>query len=140
MQEFGAYLYPFFKNLLILCLTPWIMFLFLTLRRIGLKGFSFLIWLEENSVRFQVGFLLILSLSLAMALTDISPLFKWAGLDINQSPAALGVVLGVLIMVGIPTNPKDGDDKTDKVHDIQDKAQAIIKTSTEIATDDKLKK
>lgn len=84
--------------------------------------------------RFVVGFVFVFSLSLLMALTDVSPLFKVIGLDINASPVALGV--GIAVLLNISINPKASSDpeKEDKVKDIQVKANEIIKTSADIGT------
>ncbi len=84
--------------------------------------------------RFIVGFVFILSLSTLMALTDVAPLFKVFGFDINASPVGLGLSIGAMLMAGLNT-AQQIDGKKEKVVEIQAKAQEIVQTAGEIKID-----
>lgn len=127
---------PFIKNLAILCITVWLVLLVAAIKRLGLQGFSFPKWLEDSQTRFIVGFVFIFSLSSLMALTDVAPLFKVFGFDINASPVGLGLSIGAMLMAGLST-AQPVDSRKEKVQEIQEKAQSIIKTSAEIEKDNK---
>jgi hypothetical protein len=135
MENVLFYTVPFLKNLAILCLTPWLVLLFRAVRSVGVQGFVFKAWLEESKQRFIVGLATVFSLSVLMALTDVAPLFRVVGLDINASPVALGVAIGAMLMLG--TNSKHAaSKKVAKVKEIQVKAQEIIQKSADIVKDE----
>lgn len=130
METALFYIAPFFKNLTVLYLTASLLMLGRAIKSAGVSGFSFKLWLDENTQRFIVGFVFIFGLSLLMAITDVAPLFQVFGFDINASPVGLGIALGGMLMLSPSHKPETK--KASKAKAIAKDANAIIKKSSEI--------
>lgn len=139
MDEALFYAFPFLKNILILYLTVFGVYLGFAINKSGVGAFNFVFWLEENRNRFVAGAIFILTLSSLMALTDVSPIFKLFGFDINASPVGLGLALAAF-MGFISTKQTRVTKKGEKVKDIQIKASEIIQKTAEIQADEKATK
>lgn len=135
MESALFYIAPFVKNLAVLIITPFIVLLITALRRTGFNGFSFKLWLKESEQRFIVGIVLVASFSALAALTDIAPLFKFIGFDINSSPFGLGLGIAAILSLGINTKQR-ATKKTEKAKEIQKKAVEIIEKSADIVKDE----
>lgn len=138
------YLYviaPFFKNISILYLVVFLLFLAAAINKSGgLDAFSMQFWFEENKGRFQVAAVFIACLSILMALTDVAPIFKVLGFDINQSPAGLGLAIAALLGIAKTKSSKVTTKKATKAKAIQRKAGEIVKDSAAIVQEEKDKK
>lgn len=130
MEEALYYILPFFKNLAILNVTVFVLYLGTAMNKTGVASFNFIFWLEQNKTRFIAGAAFILALSGLMALTDVSPLFKFFGFDINASPVGLG--LAIALSLGFISTKQARTKKGEKALEIQTKATEIVQASTEI--------
>lgn len=129
-QDALFYILPFFKNLAILYVTVFVLYLGTAMNKTGIATFNFVFWLEQNKTRFIAGASFILALSGLMALTDVSPLFKFFGFDINASPVGLG--LAIALSLGFISTKQTKTKKGEKAKEIQAKAVDIVQASTEI--------
>ena len=131
MEPILYYIIPFCKNLGVLYLTIFTVFLVSSIvKNKGLAGFSFSFWFHDNRDRFTAGGIVVFCLSLLMAVTDAAPLFSWVGLDINSSPVALGVGLSVLL--GLAPTKQRRIKKVEAVREIQTKAGELLDKSAEL--------
>jgi hypothetical protein len=138
-MEYFNFIAPFFKNLGVLYLTVFFVFLVsAVIKNGGLTGFSLKFWMHDNQERFKAGAVVIFLLSLLMAVTDASPLFNWIGLDINASPVALGLALAVLLGLA-PTKQRRITPKAKKAKEIQAKGEEVVQKAVEIQQEEAVK-
>lgn len=63
------------------------------------------VWLKANGVRFGIGFTLMIALAVLLVVSpDIGALFNAIGFNVDKSPMALGMTVG-LLMLGITSEP-----------------------------------
>lgn len=64
-----------------------------------------LVWVKENSVRFIIGLTLMVALAVLLVVSpDVSNLFQAIGFNVDKSPLALGISIG-LLMIGATSEP-----------------------------------
>lgn len=64
-----------------------------------------LVWVRENAARFVIGFTLMVALAVLLVVSpDISNLFQAIGFNVDKSPLALGISIG-LLMIGATSEP-----------------------------------
>lgn len=62
-------------------------------------------WIKANSLRFIIGLFLMVALAVLLVVSpDISGLFQAIGFNVDKSPLALGMSIG-LLMIGVTSEP-----------------------------------
>lgn len=63
------------------------------------------IWIRENALRFGIGLFLMVALAVLLVVSpDISGLFQAIGFNVDKSPLALGISIG-LLLIGATSEP-----------------------------------